>query len=79
VAPIKADSEAVKAGADVVNAFGKLGDLLAYTGVNHANAEHAARIPPGEVLPAPGVSGTYTAPGFAGWYGGDTDAPFGWG
>ena len=70
---------AVKAGADAVNAFAKLHDLLAFTGVNHANAENAANTSPGTKLPPPPVAPAYAAGAFKGSYGGDTDAPMGWG
>ncbi len=70
---------AVKAGADAVNAFAKLHDLLAFTGVNHANAENAAATSPGAPTPPPALAPNYTANAFKGSYGGDTDAPMGWG
>jgi len=71
--------DAVKAGGDVVNAFAKLHDLLACSGVNHANAEGAAKSPPDAPLPAPALAPGYTVGSFKGAYGGDTDAPLGWG
>ncbi|MEV0670871.1 colicin E3/pyocin S6 family cytotoxin [Mycobacterium sp. NPDC050441] len=71
--------DAVKAGADAVNALAKLHDLLAFTGVNHANAENAANTSPGAKLPPPLAAPTYAAGTFKGSYGGDTDAPMGWG
>lgn len=71
--------DAVKAGFDAVNAFAKLQDLLAFTGVNHANAERAASTPPGEKIAPPALASQYSPGAFRGSYGGDTDAPLGWG
>ncbi len=71
--------DAVKAGGDVVNAYAKLHDLLACSGINHANAERAAKSPPEPPLGAPALAAWNTVGTFKGAYGGDTDAPFGWG
>jgi len=71
--------DAVKAGGDVVNAFAKLHDLLACSGVNHDNAERAAKTPSEAALAAPALAPRYTVAAFSGASGGDTDAPFGWG
>ncbi len=71
--------DAVTAGTDIANAFGKLHDLLATTGVNHANAENANTVPPTPPLPAPPQLPHTSTPRFNGSYGGDTDAPMGWG
>ena len=71
--------DAVTAGTDIANAFGKLHDLLAATGINHANAENANALPPLPALPAPPQLTPMAVPRFNGSYGGDTDAPMGWG
>lgn len=71
--------DAVTAGTDIANAFGKLHDLLAATGVNHANAENANTVPPTPPLPVPPQLPHTNTPLFNGSYGGDTDAPMGWG
>ncbi|MBY4128543.1 hypothetical protein HQO83_09090 [Rhodococcus fascians] len=67
--------DAVTAGTDIANAFGKLHDLLAATGVNHANAENANTVPPSPPLSAPPQLSHTNTPRFNGSYGGDTDAP----
>ena len=54
-------------------------DLLSCSGVNHANAERAATTPPEAPLAAPALALGYAIGSFSGAYGGDTDAPFGWG
>ncbi|ADG99379.1 Colicin E3 catalytic [Segniliparus rotundus DSM 44985] len=73
-----AASEAVKAGANIANAYGKMHDLLAHTAVNHQNAESAAKTPPGANVSAPANVGHYTPPAFRGAYGQGIDAPTGW-
>ncbi|WP_218019494.1 colicin E3/pyocin S6 family cytotoxin [Nocardia arthritidis] len=69
---------AVAAGTNIVNAFGKLHDLLAFTAVNHVNTEKLNKTPPETPDPSPAVLETTTAPTFKGAFGGDTDPPFGW-
>ncbi|MGQ4618115.1 colicin E3/pyocin S6 family cytotoxin [Nocardia sp. R7R-8] len=69
---------AVAAGTDIVNAFGKLHDLLAFTALNHTNTEKLNKTPPETPDPAPAVLATASAPTFKGAFGGDTDPPFGW-
>jgi hypothetical protein len=71
--------DAVSTGTDITNAFGKLHDLLAATGINHANAENANTVPPPPPLPTPPQLPHTDTPRFNGSYGGDTDAPMGWG
>jgi hypothetical protein len=71
--------DAVAGGTALVNAFAKLHDLLGYTAVNHANTEKSNKQPPEPPDSDPAQSPTSTAPTFKGSYGGDTDAPFGWG
>ena len=70
--------DAVAAGTNIVNAFSKLHDLLAATGVNHANTERSNTNPPeppeGPASQLPAVS----APAFYGALGGDTHPPLGW-
>lgn len=70
--------KAVAAGANTVNGFGKLHDLLAFTSVNHANTEKANKTPPESPGPDPAQLPTSTAPSFKGAFGGDSDPPFGW-
>ncbi|MEU4344104.1 colicin E3/pyocin S6 family cytotoxin [Nocardia sp. NPDC023852] len=73
-----AASDAVAAGTNIVNAFGKLHDLLAFTAVNHVNTERLNKTPPETPEPAPAVLATTSASAFKGAFGGDTDPPFGW-
>ncbi|MFI9506287.1 colicin E3/pyocin S6 family cytotoxin [Nocardia sp. NPDC052566] len=68
----------IAAGTNVVNGFGKLHDLLAFTAINHVNTEKLNKKPPEVPDPAPAVLSTATAPTFKGAFGGDTDPPFGW-
>ncbi|MFE9321865.1 hypothetical protein ACIHDR_03535 [Nocardia sp. NPDC052278] len=70
--------KAIASGIDIVNAFGKLHDLLAFTAVNHANTEKLNKHPPETPDPAPAVLAATTAPLFKGAFGGDSDPPFGW-
>ncbi|MEU4342306.1 hypothetical protein AB0H00_13720 [Nocardia sp. NPDC023852] len=65
-------------GTDIVNAFGKLHDLLASTAVNHSNVEKQNKQPPEPPDPDPTVLPATTAPTFKGAFGGATDPPFGW-
>lgn len=69
---------AVQAGTKIVNGFGKLYDLLAFSSVNHQNSHNAAMIPPGPVIAAPSEIPGFDQPQFNGAYGGDSPAPFGW-
>ncbi|WP_084501874.1 colicin E3/pyocin S6 family cytotoxin [Nocardia xishanensis] len=69
----------VAAGTNIVNAFGKLHDLLAFTAVNHVNTEKRNKTPPESLDPDPAVLAPATAPTFKAAFGGDTDPPFGWG
>lgn len=70
--------DAVSAGTHIVNAFGKLHDLLAATGVNHANTEKANTQPPQPPEKPPPQLGAAPTPSFRGSYGGGSDAPPGW-
>lgn len=70
--------DAVAAGTNIVNAFGKLHDLLAATGVNHENTERSNKLPPEPPDGPPPQHPPVSAPTFYGAYGGDTDAPIGW-
>ncbi|MEU7633807.1 hypothetical protein AB0C34_28160 [Nocardia sp. NPDC049220] len=70
--------KAVAAGTDIVNAFGKLHDLLAFTAVNHSNTEKLNKNPPDTPDPAPAILAAITAPTFKGAFGGESDPPFGW-
>ncbi|MFE3988275.1 deaminase domain-containing protein [Nocardia tengchongensis] len=72
---------AVTSGSDIANALGKLYDLLKYTSINHANGNTAAATDPkpANIIPGPLPIPAYVTPTFKGAYGGDTDAPFGWG
>lgn len=72
---------AVASGADIVNGFGQLDDLLQYTSVNHANANSQAAVGanPADVSSPPPPTPHYETPWFKGSYGGSSDAPFGWG
>ncbi|MEV6432485.1 colicin E3/pyocin S6 family cytotoxin [Nocardia sp. NPDC051463] len=70
--------DAVAAGTDIVNSFGKLHDLLAFTAVNHSNTEKQNKQPPETPDPDPAVLPATTAPTFKGAFGGATDPPFGW-
>jgi len=72
---------AVATATDVVNALGKLNDLLQVDSVNHANADNGSHFDPNasnQIQPPPPTA-YVDAPAFKGAYGGDTDAPFGWG
>jgi hypothetical protein len=71
--------DAVAAGTDLVNAYGKMHDLLAFTALNHANTEKANKNPPEPPDGPPPRLATGTSPTFKGAFGGDTDEPFGWG
>ncbi|MDG3009015.1 hypothetical protein G4X40_02495 [Rhodococcus sp. D2-41] len=71
--------EAVAAGAGIVDALGKLHDLLAFTAVNHSNTEKANKNPPEAADANPSQLPEYSAPAFKGAFGGDSDPPFGWG
>ncbi|MFF3224998.1 colicin E3/pyocin S6 family cytotoxin [Nocardia suismassiliense] len=68
----------VSGGTNIVNAFGKLHDLLAFTAVNHVNTEKLNKTPPEIPDPDPAVLPAATSPTFKGAFGGDTDPPFGW-
>lgn len=70
--------DAVAAGTNIVNGFGKLHDLLAFTANNHVNTEKGNKTPPEAPGPDPAVLATVSAPVFKGAFGGDTDPPFGW-
>lgn len=70
--------KAVAAGSGVVNAFGKMHDLLAFTALNHANTEKANKNPPEPPDAPPAQLPANTTPTFKGAFGGDTDEPFGW-
>ncbi|MRH92833.1 hypothetical protein GFY24_36365 [Nocardia sp. SYP-A9097] len=72
---------AVTSGADLANGLGKLYDLLKYTSINHANGNTLAATDPqfDSVFPDPQPIPTYATPTFRGAYGGDSDAPLGWG
>lgn len=69
----------IVAGTNIVNSFGKLHDLLAFTAVNHVNTEKGNKTPPEMPDPDPAVLVTEAAPTFKAAFGGDTDPPFGWG
>ncbi len=71
--------DAVAAGTALVNAYGKMHDLLAFTALNHANTEKANKNPPEPPDGPPPQLPTSTSPTFKGAFGGDTDEPFGWG
>ncbi|MFB7721457.1 deaminase domain-containing protein [Nocardia sp. NPDC056100] len=77
----KAAFNAVTSGADLANGLGKLYDLLKYTSINHANGNTLAATNPqsGNIFPDPQPIPTYSTPTFRGAYGGDSDAPLGWG
>lgn len=70
--------KAVAAGTNIVNAFGKMHDLLAATSVNHLNTEKSNKQPPEAPDAAPLQLPTAEAPAFNGAAGGDTAEPFGW-
>ncbi|KJF22352.1 MULTISPECIES: colicin E3/pyocin S6 family cytotoxin [Rhodococcus] len=70
--------DAVAAGTNIVNAFSKLHDLLAATGVNHANTERSNTNPPEPPEGPASQLPTVSAPAFYGALGGDTDPPLGW-
>lgn len=72
---------AVASGADIANGLGKLYDLLKYTSINHANGNTSAATDPNlaNILPSPLPIPSYATPTFRGSYGGDSDAPLGWG
>ncbi|MBU3066403.1 hypothetical protein KO481_33390 [Nocardia sp. NEAU-G5] len=72
---------AVATATAVVNSLGKLNDLLQADSVNHANADNGSHYEPNaanQIQPPPPTA-HFDAPAFKGAYGGDTDAPFGWG
>ncbi|RDI26784.1 putative cytotoxic protein [Rhodococcus sp. AG1013] len=71
--------DAIAAGTDIVNAFGKMHDLLAFTALNHENVEKANKNPPEPPDGPPPQLPSSTSPTFKGAFGGDTDEPFGWG
>ncbi|CAM3783030.1 colicin E3/pyocin S6 family cytotoxin [Smaragdicoccus niigatensis] len=73
-----AAASAIKAATDLVNGFGKLHDLLAFTSVNHTNANRLASSPPQAALEPPVSIEGFAIPRFRGAYGGDTPIPFGW-
>ncbi|WP_405489076.1 hypothetical protein [Nocardia sp. NBC_00511] len=72
---------AVASGSDIANGLGKLYDLLKYTSINHANGNTSAATDPNlaNLIPAPLPIPAYATPTFRGSYGGDSDAPLGWG
>ncbi|WP_067682352.1 deaminase domain-containing protein [Nocardia miyunensis] len=76
-----AASNAVATATAVVNSLGKLNDLLQVTSVNHANADNGSHYDPkaGNQAQPPAATAHFDAPAFRGAYGGDTDAPLGWG
>jgi hypothetical protein len=71
---------AIGSGADIVNALGKLNDLLQYTSVNHANGNTQAAIDakPNNTVSPPPLTPHFETPKFKGSYGGDSNAPLGW-
>ena len=71
--------DAVAAGTAIVNAFGKMHDLLACTAVNHLNTERANTNPPEPPDGPPTQLPAIGSPPFKGAFGGDGDEPFGWG
>ncbi|MCE5290255.1 MAG: hypothetical protein LLG14_13605 [Nocardiaceae bacterium] len=71
-------ASAIKAATNLVNGFGKLHDLLAFTSVNHTNANRMASSPPQAALEPPASIEGFGVPQFRGAYGGDTPIPFGW-
>jgi hypothetical protein len=72
--------EAVNMGTAIVNALGKLHDLLQANSVNHTNAgiQSAANPNPADELPLPPETAVFSAPKFKGAYGGPSNEPFGW-